>query len=56
MRFLQIAMGSIFEIQTQLQIALNLKIISSGEFDTINEGSREIEMMLSSLLSKLNRS
>ncbi len=52
-RFLQIAMGSVFEIQTQLQIALNLQYVGSDEFGCTYEGSREIERMLSALLSKL---
>lgn len=54
-RFLQISMGSIFEIQTQLQIALNLQFVGPRESDQIYEGSREIERMLSSLLSKLSK-
>lgn len=52
-RFLQIAMGSIFEIRTQLQIALNLKYINPQEFNQMYEDSREIERMLSALLNKL---
>lgn len=46
-KFLQIAMGSVFEIQTQLQIALNLQYMGPGEFGCTYECSREIERMLS---------
>ncbi|MBI1864951.1 MAG: four helix bundle protein [Nitrospirae bacterium] len=53
LRFLQIAMGSLFEIQTQLEIALNLEFLSRSRFERIHESSREIERMLSSLIRKL---
>lgn len=52
-RFLQIAMGSIFEIQTQLEISKNLEFVSESSFKELYENSREIERMLSSLISKL---
>ena len=53
-RFLQIAIGSLYELQTQLEICLNLKYITEIVFEEIHEQSREIERMLSSLISKLN--
>ncbi|HQT91318.1 MAG TPA: four helix bundle protein [Candidatus Kryptobacter bacterium] len=53
-RFLQVAMGSLFEIQTQLQIALNLEFLDKSEFGSSFDKSREIERMLSALISKLN--
>ena len=53
-RFLQIAIGSLYELQTQLEICLNLNYLTNSVFDNINEQSREIERMLSSLISKLN--
>lgn len=52
-RFLQIAMGSIYELQTQLEIALNLEYVSDVVFNENYEGFREIERMLSSLIAKL---
>jgi len=55
-RFLQIAMGSVFEIQTQLEISKNLDFLSESRFSELYESSREIERMLSSLISKLNSS
>ena len=53
-RFLQIASGSLYEMQTQLEICLNLEYISKQDFSRINEQSREIERMLSSLIRKIN--
>ena len=53
-RFLRMAVGSLYELQTQLEISRNLEYISKTDFDTSYESSREIERMLSSLLRKLN--
>jgi len=53
-RFLQIAIGSLYELQTQIEICLNLKYVANTIFEDIHEQSREIERMLSSLISKLN--
>jgi len=53
-RFLQIAIGSLYELQTQLEICFNLNYLNNEGFDNINEQSREIERMLSSLTNKLN--
>lgn len=52
-RFLNISMASLFEVQTQLEITLNLKYIDQNTFDENFETSREIERMLSSLIRKL---
>ncbi len=52
-RFLQIAIGSTFELQTQIEIAKNLNFISQENFSRVFELSREIERMLSSLITKL---
>ena len=53
-RFLQIARGSLFECQTQLEIAINLKFISIEDCKEANELSIEIEKMLNSLINKLS--
>ena len=53
-RFLQIARGSLFECQTQIEIAINLNYISKEDCKEINELSIEIEKMLSSLINKLS--
>jgi len=52
-RFLQIAMGSVYELQTQLEIAHNLEYVSKEIFSVNYESTREIERMLSSLIAKL---
>jgi four helix bundle protein len=52
-RFLQILVGSLYELQTQLQIACNLKYITEPDFETAFSGSRELERMLTSLIEKV---
>ena len=52
-RFLTIAMGSLFEFQTQIEIAYNLEYISAEEFNSIYEDSRELERMLSAFINKV---
>ena len=49
-RFLQIARGSLFENQTQLEIAVNLAIIKTEDLKEIQELSIEVEKMLNSLI------
>ena len=56
LRFLQIANGSLYEIQTQIEIALNLDYLKKCEFDPLYLQSREIERMLSSLIQKVRAS
>lgn len=53
-RFLQISMGSVYEIQTQLEISKNIEILSADEYLQIHENSREIERMLSSMINKIH--
>ncbi|WBX75014.1 four helix bundle protein [Tenacibaculum ovolyticum] len=53
LRFLNIAMASLFELQTQLEISYNLKYISEKEFKKLYDLSREIERMLSSFVRSL---
>ncbi|MNX63029.1 hypothetical protein D3C86_940160 [compost metagenome] len=55
-RFLYISLGSIFEMQTQLEIAKNIIYINEEEFNLLYEDSREIERMLASLIRKLKDS
>ena len=52
--FLRIATGSLYELQTQMEISVNLQYLDRGEFDKLYELSREIERMLSSLIRKLS--
>lgn len=52
-RFLTISLGSLFEFQTQIEIAYNLKYISSEKFNTLYKDSIELERMLTSFMSKI---
>ncbi len=52
-RFLNISMGSLFELQTQIEIAYNLEYINEPDFNEIYNDSRELERMLSSFISKV---
>ena len=47
--FLRIATGSLYELQTQMEISMNLYYLNRDEFDKLYELSREIERMLSGL-------
>jgi len=53
LRFLQIAMGSLFELQTQAEIAVRLSYLPRDDFERLYEASREIERMLSSLMRRI---
>jgi four helix bundle protein len=53
LRFLNIAISSLFEIQTQLEISYNLKFINENQFNQIHEVSKEIERMLSAFIRKI---
>jgi len=53
-RFLQIAVGSVFELQTQIEIAANLKYLAGELFRTLFNTAKEIELMLVSLIKKIN--
>jgi len=55
-RFLNIAMGSIYELQTQLEIGLNLSFISKSNYDSNYKKIREIEIILRSLITKIHQS
>lgn len=53
-RFLQISVGSTFELQTQIEIAYNLKFITKEVFEGIIEKTKELDRMLLSLIKKVN--
>ena len=53
LRFLNIAMASLFELQTQLEIAYNLEYVDKNDFENLYESSREIERMLSSFIRSI---
>ncbi|MBN1515455.1 four helix bundle protein [Candidatus Sumerlaeota bacterium] len=52
-RFLQIAIGSVYELQTQLEICRNLHFLESGNFEKLDADLAEIERMLASLARKV---
>ncbi len=54
LHFLRIARGSLYELQTQMEISINLCYLNRDQFDKLYELSREIERMLSSLIMKLS--
>lgn len=53
-RFLRLAAGSLYELQTQIEISLNLRYLNKIDFDQLYESSREVERMLSSSTKKLS--
>jgi len=53
-RFLNIAMGSLFEMQTQIQISVNLNYLDKESGIELFAASREIERMLSSFINSIN--
>lgn len=52
-RFLQISRGSLFELQTQLEICANLSYLKHEEWEDIFVKLMEIEKMINSLIKKL---
>ena len=52
-RFLRISLGSLYEFQTQIEIAFNLKYITESDFNKIYEDSRELERMMSVFIKKV---
>ncbi len=53
LRFLNIALSSLFEMQTQLEIAFNLKFLKESNFNKLYDDTREIERMLTSFIRKI---
>jgi four helix bundle protein len=53
-RFLEIALGSIFELETQLIITQKLNLLPTNAFEECNELIQKIQMMLYGLMRKLN--
>ena len=55
LRFLRISMGSLFELETQIEISRNLGYLNSDEYGTLDSNCRELERMLSSLIRSLGK-
>jgi len=54
-RFLEIALGSAFEVETQLQIIYQLKMTTTENFELIFKLLLKEEKMINSLITKLAR-
>ena len=52
-RFLQIAIGSVYELQTQLEICRNLGFLGTEGITKLDADLGEVEHMLASLASKI---
>lgn len=52
-RFLQISRGSLYECQTQIEIAINLNFVTDCDVKEMRILSVEVEKMLNSLINKL---
>jgi four helix bundle protein len=52
-RFCQISLGSLYEVQTLLEVSFNLSFLSEVQFAKAFADTREIERMLTSLIRKL---
>jgi len=53
-RFINIAIGSLFEYQTQIEIGKNINYLNEQQFNTLYEKSRELEAMMISFAQKMN--
>ncbi|WP_298221795.1 four helix bundle protein [Flavobacterium sp.] len=53
LRFLNFSISSLFELQTQLEIAKNITYLKETEFNNLYEDSRELERMLVSFINKI---
>ncbi len=56
LKFLNIAISSLFELQTQLEIGKNLDFLKEENFNLLFEDTREIERMLSSFIKTIKAS
>lgn len=52
-RFLLIARGSLYEVQTHCELAARLRYITTDGHESLESKCQEIERMLSSLIAKL---
>jgi four helix bundle protein len=56
LRYLEIALGSLYELQTQFVIGRNLSFLQKEDAAQLEIHARELERMLSALLRSLRRS
>lgn len=53
LRFIKIVIGSLFEFQTQIEIAKNINYLNENEFKNLYEETRELEAMIISFSKRL---
>lgn len=53
-RFIEIAIGSLFEVRSQLFLSKEIKILNKQEFDRLEEKLSTLAKKLNSLRNKLN--
>ncbi|WP_295334998.1 four helix bundle protein [Flavobacterium sp.] len=53
LRFINIAIGSLFEFQTQIEISKNINYLNENEFKNLCEETRELEAMIISYSKRL---
>lgn len=51
--YLEISLGSAYEVETQLEIAVRLKYISKEQYDAANKAVQSIEKRLTSLINNI---
>jgi len=56
LRFLEISLGSLLELQTQIEIAKNLSYLKPDEYQARESHGRELERMLTSFMRSLKQS
>lgn len=54
-RFINISTGSLFELQTQLEIAFNIEYLSQEEYKKLYQDSRELEIMMISFTKNIKK-
>jgi four helix bundle protein len=53
LRFLNVSISSLFELQTQLEIAKNIEYLTEEKYNNLFDDSRELERMLVSFINKI---
>ncbi len=54
-RFMNISRGSLFELQTQLEISLRLDFVKPEEYENLMQLTVEVDKILNALISKIKQ-
>ncbi len=54
-RFLNLSLGSAYELETQLILACDLELLSNDLFENISKDLKEVQKMLHGLIKSLNK-